>query len=130
MKNFRPVAALLALSIVPLAAHADDVAALRAELQALKDEYKARVDALEARLVQVEAASEAQAVLTESPPPSAAPAAAPGSGASAFNPAISLILGGSYTQASRNPESWNMAGFQPNGGEVGPGERSFNLGES
>jgi hypothetical protein len=130
MTNFRPVAALFALSMLPLAAQADDVAALRAELQALKDEYKARVDALEARLVQIEAASEAQAGLAESPTPSAAPAAAPGSGASAFNPAISLILGGSYTHASRDPESWNMAGFQPNGGEVGPGERSFNLGES
>ena len=58
------------------------------------------------------------------------PPPAVGSDASAFNPAISLILGGSYTSTSRDPEDWNIAGFPPSGGEVGPGERSFNLGES
>ena len=55
---------------------------------------------------------------------------ASGSTATAFNPAISLILGGSYTNASQDPETWRIAGFMPSGGEVGPGERSFNLGES
>ena len=53
-----------------------------------------------------------------------------GSAATAFNPAISLILGGSYTDTSQDPETWRIGGFMPSGGEVGPGERSFNLGES
>jgi hypothetical protein len=53
-----------------------------------------------------------------------------GSPASAFNPAISLIMAGNYTNLSEDPESWRIAGFIPSGGEVGPGERSFNLGES
>ena len=111
-----------------VAAAADDVSALRAELQALKNEYSARVDALEARIQQLErrqrrsrggdAAAGARAVARRR------------SNASAFNPAISLILGGSYTSTSRDPEDWNIAGFPPSGGEVGPGERSFNLGES
>jgi hypothetical protein len=133
MKNLKLLPVLIALAILPEAANAaDDVVALRAELQALKSEYGARVDALESRIQQLETTSEAQAAAVAElpPPPGPAPSGAPGAGASAFNPAISLILGGSYTSTTRNPEDWNMAGFQPNGGEVGPGERSFNLGES
>ena len=58
-----------------------------------------------------------------------APAVASG-GASAFNPAISVILGGTYAHLSRDPADYRIAGFMPDGGEVGPGERSFSLGES
>jgi hypothetical protein len=127
MLSFRPVAALFALALLPaVSGAADDVGALRAELQALKNEYGARVDALEARIQQLEAAP---AVAADTPPPAPEPRVA-GSNASAFNPAISLILGGSYTNTSRNPDDWNIAGSPPSGGEVGPGERSFNLGES
>jgi hypothetical protein len=135
MNNFKLLSVLVALVILPeMAAAADDVGALRAELQALKSEYSSRVDALETRIQQLEtqavasdAAAQAAAQLPEPPPQPSSPA---GGGASAFNPAISLILGGSYTNASRDPGDWNIAGFPPSGGEVGPGERSFNLGES
>ena len=55
MLSFRPMAALLALALLPaVSGAADDVGALRAELQALKNEYGARVDALEARIQQLE----------------------------------------------------------------------------
>jgi hypothetical protein len=135
MLSFRLVAALTLAALPAIASAADDVGALRAELQALKSEYGARVDALETRIQQLEAqavaseaAAQAAAQLPEPPPPPTA--AASGGGASAFNPAISLILGGSYTNTSRNPDDWNIAGFAPSGGEAGPGERSFNLGES
>jgi hypothetical protein len=135
MNNLKLLSVLIAVVILPeMAAAADDVGALRAELQALKSEYSSRVDALETRIQQLEtqaiasdAAAQAAAQLPEPPPPPSSPA---GGGASAFNPAISLILGGSYTNASRDPANWNIAGFPPSGGEVGPGERSFNLGES
>jgi hypothetical protein len=135
MNNLKLLSVLIALVILPeMAAAADDVGALRAELQALKSEYSSRVDALETRIQQLEtqavasdAAAQAAAQLPEPPSPPSSPA---GGGASAFNPAISLILGGSYTNASRDPGDWNIAGFPPSGGEVGPGERSFNLGES
>lgn len=50
--------------------------------------------------------------------------------ASAFNPAISLILNGTYAHLSRDPETYRFQGFIPNGGEIGPGGRSFQLGES
>jgi len=51
-------------------------------------------------------------------------------GQSAFNPAISMILAGNYGHLSQDPGTYRIAGFMPNGGEVGPGDRSFNLGES
>ena len=41
-----------------------------------------------------------------------------------------MILAGSYANLSRDPETYRIGGFIPNGGEVGPGDRSFNLGES
>ncbi|MEO6747593.1 MAG: hypothetical protein ABIS28_18000, partial [Caldimonas sp.] len=50
--------------------------------------------------------------------------------ASGFNPAISLILNGSYANLSRDPSLYRLQGFIPSGGEVGPGARSFSLGES
>ncbi len=50
--------------------------------------------------------------------------------ASSFNPAISLILNGSYANLSQDPDTYRLQGFIPSGGEVGPGRRSFRLGES
>ena len=132
MTSFKHAAASMALAcgLLPAISQADDdVAALRAELQALKNDYAARVGALEARIEELSAAAAA-------PPPDAVqtaalPAAAgSSSAASAFNPAISLVLTGNYTNLSEDPEGWQIAGFMPSGGEVGPGERSFNLAES
>lgn len=134
MSRYKPVAALFALVTLPaMASAADDVAALRAELQTMKSEYDARVQQLEARIQQLEAANAASADAAAAlPAPEAAPPAAtpPGGGASAFNPAISVVLGGSYTSARRDPADWGIAGFTPAGDEIGPGGRSFNLGES
>src|SRR4051812_33135519 len=137
MRDFKPVVALLALITTPaVAPAADDAAALRAELQALKSDYNARVDALEARIKQLEtanaAAADAATAMAAAPPPPSEPASggAPGGNATAFNPAISLILGGTFTGTSRDPADWHIAGFPPAGDEIGPGERSFNLGES
>jgi len=130
MLRLWPVAALM-LSLMPVVSvAADDVGALRAELQALKDEYGARVDALEARIQQLEAAPGAPAASSDMLAANSESRMASGSNPSAFNPSISLVLGGSYTHTSRDPEHWNIAGFPSSGGEVGPGERSFNLGES
>lgn len=127
MPVYKPLAALVA---VALAAHAlparadDDAAALRAELESLKSDYEGRVAALESRIVELETAN-AAAVPAEAAPPTASVASA-----SAFNPSISVVLAGHYADASRDPGDWHVAGFMPNGGEIGPGESSFNLGES
>lgn len=47
----------------------------------------------------------------------------------AFNPAISIILNGSYSHHSLDPDSYARAGF-PVVGEGGPGPNGFSLGES
>lgn len=126
MSGFKTHAAPLALAclLLPAASQAaDEPSDLRAELQALRAEYESRIGALEAKI----------AALESKPAPEAAAPAAPvdaRAAATAFNPATSLILAGNYAATSRNPETWTLAGFMPSGGEVGPGERSFNLGES
>jgi hypothetical protein len=137
MRILKPVAALLALVTLPaIAPAADDATALRTELQALKSDYNSRIEALETRIKQLEtanaAAADASLIAAQAAPSalSEPPASAPGGSASAFNPAISLILGGSFTGSSRDPADWHVGGFVPAGDEIGPGERSFNLGES
>ena len=47
----------------------------------------------------------------------------------AFNPAISIILNGSFAHHSFDPESYEIAGF-PLAGEAGPGAQGLSLGES
>jgi hypothetical protein len=144
MTGLKTIAALLALACLANPARgiaADDAASLRAELDALKTDYGARVSALEARITQLEAAPKEatpapqaapQAEPAPVPPPMASPSPAAGANgsASAFNPSISAVLGGTYTSTSRDPDSWHIAGFIPSGAETGPGARSFNLGES
>lgn len=62
----------------------------------------------------------------ESAPSSVSPASA-----GSFNPAISLILSGIYTNLSRDPADYLITGFPlPVDAEVGPGSRGFSLSES
>jgi hypothetical protein len=121
-----PLAAC-AFALLPMASNAAsdaDMAALRAELDALKTEYAARVDALETRLNELEAAGAVAAV------PAEPVASSPNQAATAFNPAISVILTGNYASLSKDPADYHIAGFMTPDEGVGPGERSFNLGES
>ena len=127
MPVYKPIAALVAVAFVALPCPCTPTTMpphLRAELQSLKSDYDTRVAALESRIAQLEAAPVAAAPSEAVPPPAAT------SSASAFNPAISVVLAGNYADTSRDPGDWGIAGFMPNGGEIGPGERSFNLGES
>jgi len=140
MTLFKPFGALLALSgaVLPVVGEAaDDAAALRAELQALKSDYAARLATLEARITQLESGASSAATLPVGNAAAPSATSGPGQGspgtrssAAAFNPAVAVIFAGNYTNASEDPQSWQIAGFMPSGGEVGPGERSFNLGES
>ena len=60
----------------------------------------------------------------------AAPAAdSGGSNANAFNPAISIILNGSYSHHSLDPATYARSGF-PLAGGAGPSADGFSLGES
>lgn len=141
------LAAAMACSLPPLAQGADgtDLQQIRNEIDQLRAAYDARIQDLEARLKRAEAA--VQAAQTAAPQPAedkpaqsaapaaptavatAAPVASAPAGAGAFNPAISLILSGTYSNLSQDPTRYRITGFIP-GGEIGPGERSFNLGES
>jgi len=120
--------AACALALLPMASDAasdTDMAALRAELDALKAEYAARVDALETRINELEAAGTVAAAPTQPPV-----AMSPTQAATAFNPAVSLILTGNYANLSQDPGDYHIAGFLMPDEGVGPGERNFNLGES
>ncbi|QOY92400.1 hypothetical protein IM543_12195 [Massilia sp. UMI-21] len=122
------------------AANDRELAAIRAQIQEMKASYEARLASLEQRLQEAQAAvaqaqNAAAAVQTAdtAPPAAAAAPAAPAvaaTGANAFNPAISLVLGGTLSNLSKDPGDYRFQGFVPPEGEVGPGARSFNLGES
>jgi hypothetical protein len=115
---------------------------LRAQFNALKSDYQARINVLESRVAQLEAQVAAQPQsqppqpLPPAVPPEVLPRATPApsgagaGGANAFNPAISVILGGRYAQLDADPASYRIAGFMPAGDEIGPGRRGFDLGES
>jgi hypothetical protein len=121
---------------------ASDIQSIRAEMSALRASYEARLQALEARLKSAEvalppaaAASGARVAAAAAPTPAAAAApamAAPAPPSSnAFNPALSLILSGTYARTSRDPSEYAITGFAlPADAEAGPGSRSFSLGES
>ena len=134
-----------ALALVSSAVHGAtdaDLTQIRDEIRQLKESYEARIKALEERLKEAEAKTSA----TSAPPaaPQVAPAAvattapesatavAPArtaSGISAFNPAISAVLQGVYTNLSQDPEKYAIHGFA-NGGEIAPPKRGFSIGES
>ena len=145
------VAAAAVLSPVYAAAQTSnpperELAQIRAQIQQMKDEYEARIRALEKRLQDAEAKADravaqsaapaAPAAVAQATPPAGAtpgPASAGSpatAGANAFNPAISLILAGTYAHLSQDPSQYRIQGFAPAGDEIGPGARSFNLGES
>lgn len=122
---------LLLCGAFPGPGRADETASLRTELEALKSDYAARVQALEARIAQLEArTAAAPAASTAEPAVPSGMAGQVSNVATAFNPAMSVILAGNYANLSQDPGTYSIAGFIPSGGEIGPGERSFNLGES
>jgi hypothetical protein len=126
------LAASIVLALVaPLSAHAADsaeLAQIREQIKQMKESYETRIQALEKRLQQ----AEEKAVLSQ-------PSDTQDSGlrtqhsalaSSAFNPEVSLILSGKYANLSQDPANYRIGGFLPNGGEIGPGQRGFGLGES
>ncbi|MEN6586679.1 MAG: hypothetical protein ABFE02_11625 [Sulfuricella sp.] len=128
----------------PLSAVAGDGAEMqqiRKEINALKQGYEARIQALELRLQKAEAASSAaeshaaQAEAAVSQAVAAQPAqasAAPADNINAFNPGVSLILSGLYSNHSRDPAGFAITGFHlPSDvmADLRP-QRGFSLAES
>ncbi|MBU1977991.1 MAG: porin [Gammaproteobacteria bacterium] len=135
----KTLAASIALALaVPLGAQAADsaeLAQIREQIKQMKESYEVRIQSLEKRLQQ----AEEKAVLSAEEKVLSRPSDAQNSGpstqhsalaSSAFNPEISLILSGTYANLSQDPAHYRIGGFLPNGGEIGPGQRGFSLGES
>lgn len=134
---------LLALGL-PCAAQAApnaDLAQIREEIQQMRQTYEARIASLEARLKQAETevkqvgskADSAADQAREAASAAAQPAPARGGdNINAFNPGISLILSGLYSNHSKDPADYQITGFHLPGavlGDVRP-QRGFSLAES
>jgi len=150
MSRSAPFAAtLVALAIAspPLyAAENADLQQLQQEIAAMRRDYESQLKALEARLRQAEAKlatppapdnAPATSAAAAAMPVPAAPAESPAGGgvaaaqesSSGFNPAMALILSGTYASLSQDPRNYRINGFLT-GGEIGPGAQGFSLGES
>ena len=150
MKRSIPTLCALALGVaastaVPAQAAGDeDLSAIRQEMKALRGDYESKIRELERRLKKAEAradkseaAAHAQAAPTQpvvqqvvevAPPPAPAAPRAPAS-ANAFNPAISVIMNGSYAASEHDPALARVPGFVL-GDEAGLHDRGFSLDES
>ena len=106
--------AALVTAAVPASAQDAELSKLREALRQLQQQ----VQELEKRLADAE---------NRKPP---AQAAARPAGSNAFNPDISVILQGTVARSTLDPNTYQISGFAPSGGEVAPAPRSFNLGES
>jgi hypothetical protein len=133
------LAALLALPATASAANDNDLRALRDEVARMRDSYEKRIDALEKRVVEAEsksASAELVAAKAEASATTASAAATPppaaSTGSNAFNPNVSLILSGLYSNLSKNPKNYRITGFHlPSDplGDITP-QRGFSLAES
>lgn len=116
----------LVVAVVPAYAQDPELSKLRDELRQLRQQ----IQQLENRLQDAEAKSgkvEESAARAES---AAVQAGARPAGSNAFNPDISVILQGTAGRNSQDPATYQITGFAPSGGEVGPARRGFSLGES
>jgi hypothetical protein len=136
------LAACGVLASLPAQAADNDLKSLREEIAQMRQAYEQRINALEARLANAEAkADSAQTVARQTAvqqtsveqalaqQPMVQQAAAP-TQSNSFNPEMSMILMGSYNNLKQDPNAYQITGFVPTMGEVGPGARGFSLGES
>lgn len=126
----------------PAAAQNAELDQIRKDIQELRDSYESRIKALEDKLKEAEAAAlKAQETAAQAQASAAqaevaatqtgtAPAGAesPQASQNAFNPALSLILNGTWGRYGTDPTT-QITGFAPSGGEVMP-SRGASLGES
>ncbi len=135
----KTLAAGIALALAaPLSAQAADnaeLAQIREQIKQMKESYESRIQSLEKRLQQAEEKAVVSAEVKVLSHPSDAHSSALSTqhsalASGAFNPEMSLILSGTYANLSQDPANYRIAGFLPNGGEIGPGQRGFGLGES
>lgn len=130
--------AALSLAFPAHAAGEADLAEIRAQLKEMKDAYEQRIAALEKRLAQAEttavkaetSASQAQVAVKQVGQQAGQQSGQRPASATGFNPDISLVLAGNYSNLSQHPAQRRLQGFMLSNGENALGSRSFNLGES
>jgi hypothetical protein len=122
----------LACSTLPTVSHAAsdaDIAEIRDQIRQLKESYEARIQVLEERLKESEAAPKTRPTEVAEAPSLTVPPAPSGTSANSFNPAISAVLSGVYSNLSQDPMRHGLSGFGLTD-DVGPGRRGLGLGES
>lgn len=137
------LAALPLLASPALAADSAELKALRDEIRHMRESYEQRINSLEQRLAKAEAAASQAQTSAAKAEDSAGAAAQTASQAvvaasakptneASFNPALSLIMSGMYTNLSADPNRrpYVINGFIPSNGDIAPPPRSFSLGES
>ncbi|HEX5393135.1 MAG TPA: hypothetical protein VFW68_07640 [Rhodocyclaceae bacterium] len=139
---FKPRTLWAALAALPLfaspafAADSADLKALREEIARMRQSYEQRISALEQRLAKAETsaakAEDTASAAEQTASQAVATASVKPTNEAAFNPALSLILSGMYTNLSANPTTrpYAINGFIPSNGGIAPPPRSFSLGES
>ncbi|CAK0738308.1 Carbohydrate porin [Gammaproteobacteria bacterium] len=119
------------------AADNGDLQQIRKEIEQLRHSYESHIQELEVRLKKAELAAasaqttavEAKEKVVQTTSAPLAPSATPKAGSNAFNPDVSLVLSGIYSNLSKDPKGYRIANFIP-GGDIGPGKRGFSLSES
>lgn len=146
--------ALLSPALLPMPAQAQDLTQLQREMKdmqrqyeaaiaKLRGDYDARMKEMETRLKSAEdkaatatntataaqkTAEATQQQAAASPPPPPAPAN-PQASASGFNPALGVVLNGSFAGYTRDPKTYRLPGFALSD-EAKPPSRGFSIGES
>lgn len=115
----------LLISNPVMAASDEEVAELKAMLKEMKQDYQNRISILEKKIAEAERTTEQ----ASAPPPPAASNVTAVTGASSFNPAVSLVLQGTASSYSLDPDEWALEGFQT-GGEAGLLPEGLSLRES
>ena len=108
----------------------EDLRAIREQIKQLKESYEQRIDQMEQRLQQAEAAAKSAESIATNAQTALPPISRSASGEAAFNPAVSLILSGTYGQFSRDPAgSPPLTGFALSTNNSGF-KRGFSLDET
>lgn len=122
--------AVAAAAPLQVCAHDAELSRIREEIRQLREAYESRIQTLERRLTEAEARATRIEPAAQPAGAAATSAAAQPSRENSFNPAVSLILQGTAARSSRDPDSYQITGFAPSGGEVAPAPRGLSLGES
>lgn len=128
------VTAILCVPVSGQGSEQSEITELKNMLAEIKTQYEAQIAELEARIEEAEAKAsraedKAEAVEQTYKEPKYASPSTERRGDSAFNPAISLVLQGSATSYSQDPETWRLPGFQV-GGESGLKPEGLSLTET